>query len=129
MARTVLDRGITGACSICWLIAIFVMVIVSQLMTSFKLKSEARGGVRTVAAAGGAGAPRGAPRPPARARARARGDVSPLSLPSPAFRPSLAQGGARGGKLRGLSPACGELTMRCTPARAGPGAATRTRGG
>ena len=61
--------------------------------------------------------------------AAARPPAPPLSLPSPAFRPSLAQGGARGGKLRGLSPACGELTMRCTPARAGPGAATRTRGG
>ena len=42
MARTVLDRGITGACSICWLIASLVMLIAAQLMTSYKLNRTCR---------------------------------------------------------------------------------------
>lgn len=40
MGRTVLDRGITGACSICWILAVLVMVFIAQLMTSYKLKSK-----------------------------------------------------------------------------------------
>ena len=61
MARTVLDRGITGACSICWLIALFVGVLSSQLMTSFKLKSEVRCRRGLMRGSARARAPRGCP--------------------------------------------------------------------
>ena len=107
MARTVLDRGITGACSNCWLLVALVMLIAAQVMTAYKLKTVARRGVGRDPERRGAPPPRGAASHGAGGAARRAETRAPRPPPPRRERKTetaFETAGERDGKIHPLFP-------------------------